>query len=75
MDMEQVPWYTEASLVGRGRVYCAGTLAQCVRRWTRLTEVEQNAAHIAFKTPVNGKTIFEKGHIAALAGSPDLKRV
>ena len=73
--MEQVPWYAEASLVGQGRVYSAGTLAQCVRRWMRLTEVEQNAVHIEFKKPVNGKTRFEKGHIAALAGSPDLKRV
>jgi hypothetical protein len=73
--MEQVPWYTEASLVGRGRVYCAGTLAQCVRRWTRMAEVEQNTVHIEVKKPINGKTRFEKGHIAALAGSPDLKRV
>ena len=73
--MEQVPWYTEATLTAPGRVYCADTLAQCVRRWMRLTEEEKGIALIHLREPIQGKTQFDKGHIAALALSPDLKRV
>jgi hypothetical protein len=73
--MDEVPWYAEASLSGPGRVYRAGSLAQCVRRWARLTDEEKTTAQIQLKKAIDGRTIFEKGHIAALAASPDLKRV
>ena len=73
--MEQIPWYTEASLVGPGRVYCADTLAQCVRRWMRLTDMEKEAAQVRLRKAIDGQTQYDKGHIAALAASPDLKRV
>jgi hypothetical protein len=73
--MEQIPWYAEASLVGPGRVYCADNLAQCVRKWMRLTNAEKEIARIRFRQPINGVTEYDKGHIAPLAASPDLRRV
>jgi hypothetical protein len=73
--MEQINWYVEASLVGPGRIYCADTLAQCVRRWNRLTDEEKAIAQIRLQRPIDGKTQFDKGQIAALALSPELKRV
>jgi hypothetical protein len=73
--MEQIPWYVEASLAGPGRVYCADNLAQCVRRWIRLTDAEKQTAQIRLWKPIDGQTQYDKGRIAALAASPDLKRV
>ena len=72
--MEQIPWHAEAKLVAPGRIYSADTLAQCVRRWMRLTEEEKAAVQIHLREPINGKTQLVKGQIAALALSPDLKR-
>src|ERR1700753_3585492 len=28
-----IPWYAESALVGPGRVYATGSLAQCLRKW------------------------------------------
>jgi hypothetical protein len=73
--MDQIPWYAEATLVGPGRIYCADTLAQCVRRWIRLSDEEKAVAQIRVRKPIDGKAQFDKGQIAALAISPELKRV
>ena len=44
--MNDTSWYVEASLTSDMHVYCSGSLAQCVRRWTRLSEVQQSTAVI-----------------------------
>jgi hypothetical protein len=73
--MGQIPWHAGAKLVAPGRIYSADTLAQCVRRWARLTEEEKASVQIHLREPINGVTQLDKGQIAALAVSPDLKRV
>ncbi len=73
--MEPIQWYAEASLIGPNRVFCAGSLAQCVRRWTRLTEDERAVAHIQMRSPGTRLAKLEKGQIAPLAASPELKSV
>ncbi len=43
-EMDDIPWYAEASLRAPGRVFCAGSLAQCIRKWQRLPEIDRNSA-------------------------------
>jgi len=73
--MSEIPWYSEASLVGPNRVYCAGSLAQCLRRWTRLAEIEQVNLHIRLANAFEGRVKLDREDIATLAAHPDLKRV
>jgi hypothetical protein len=73
--MSNVSWYGEATLVEQGHVYCAGSLAQCVRRWTRLTQMEQAAAIIKLHKITDGHVKIERAEIAELALRPDLTKV
>ena len=53
--MEDIPWYAEASLRAPGRVFCAGSLAQCIRKWQRLPEIDQNSAYINLAKEFGGR--------------------
>jgi len=74
-DMSTVSWYAEASLVEQGHVYCAGSLAQCVRRWTRLTQDAQATAVIKLHKITDGHVKIERAEIAQLALQPELAKV
>jgi len=71
--MELSP-YTAATLATKGHVYCVGTLAQCLRRWTRLPS--QNKAESYLKMGRDGvaPTILHGEQIAELAGNSKLIR-
>jgi hypothetical protein len=71
----QIPWYAESALIGPGRVYATGSLAQCLRKWNRLPEVAQTTAHIEVAEGPYKRNRLEQNQIAALAGHPDLRRV
>ena len=73
--MSDVAWYVEASLVGGEHVYCAGSLAQCVRRWTRLSQDERAAAFIKLHKATDGHTRVERAEIELLALQPGLAKV
>jgi hypothetical protein len=73
--MNQIPWYSDASLVGPNRVFAIGSLAQCVRKWSRLAEIEQIGAHVKLATAFEGRTNLDREDIATLAAHPELKRV
>jgi hypothetical protein len=73
--MSNVSWYAEASLVEQGHVYCAGSLAQCVRRWARLTQNEQATATIKLHKITDGHVKIERAEIAELALQPELTKV
>jgi len=73
--MSNVSWYAEASLVEQGHVYCAGSLAQCVRRWTRLTPDAQATAVIKLHKITDGHVKIERAEIALLALQPELSKV
>ena len=73
--MSDVAWYVEASLVGEEHVYCAGSLAQCVRRWTRLSEDERALAYIKLHKATDGHTRVERTDIEKLAVRPELSKV
>ncbi|HVV27340.1 MAG TPA: hypothetical protein VHC40_05180 [Rhizomicrobium sp.] len=73
--MENIPWYSEAALRAPGRVYCAGSLAQCVRKWTRLTELDQASTYITLASKYDGRSKLECADVAALADQLKLQKV
>jgi hypothetical protein len=73
--MSDIAWYVEASLIGEEHVYCAGSLAQCVRRWTRLSEDERAMAFIKLHRATDGHVLVERAEIEKLAAQPGLAKV
>jgi hypothetical protein len=73
--MSDIAWYVEASLIGEEHVYCAGSLAQCVRRWTRLSEDERAMAFIKLHGATDGHVRVERAEIEKLAVQPGLAKV
>lgn len=71
--MELSP-YMAATLAREGHVFCVGTLAQCLRRWTRLPS--QNKAEAYLKMGRDGvpPTILRGDQIAELASNSKLIR-
>jgi hypothetical protein len=74
-ETEGAFWYTEASLRLPGRVLCAGTLAQCVRRWRRLSDFEKQEAELRFTYPSGQCGILMCADIAPLAATPALRMI
>ena len=74
--MQDTAWYAEASLISDNHVFCAGSLAQCVRKWTRLPEIKQTGAVIRLQKHAAQDTIvLAHDDIIQLAGDPALARV
>jgi len=73
--MSDIAWYVEASLIGEEHVYCAGSLAQCVRRWNRLSQDERGMAFIKLHKATDGHIRIERTEIERLALQPDLAKV
>jgi hypothetical protein len=77
--MTNTNWYAEASLSCETHVFAAGSLAQCVRRWVRLTEHHRAGTQIRMggRTGqiVAGLPILGQAEITALARNPDLGKV
>ncbi|HEY4274595.1 MAG TPA: hypothetical protein VGM68_03855 [Rhizomicrobium sp.] len=73
--MDDIPWYAEASLRAPGRVFCAGSLAQCVRKWQRLAEIDQDSAYINLAQKFGGRTTLNREEVLALAGRDDLRKI
>jgi hypothetical protein len=63
---------TAASLATEGHVYCAGSLAQCLHRWKRLSADQKATAFL--KTGRDGMTpTFVRGEeLQLLASNPEL---
>jgi hypothetical protein len=72
--MADISWYAEASLVSHGRVFCAGSLAQCVRRWIRLQEEERATSFIKLHDSTGGHQQLDSDIIAQYALRPELKK-
>ena len=75
MSMSEIPWYTDASLVSQKRIFCVGSLAQCLRKWLRLPEIEQQSTHIELGIETLRRKRIEREEIMTLASNPDLMRV
>lgn len=73
--MTDIVWYAEASLFSNAHVFCAGSLAQCVRKWTRLSETDQAITQIKLGGKTGKHEIVRIDQIAVLAISPELARV
>jgi hypothetical protein len=64
--MENVPWYSEATLFTDTHLRRAGTLIQCVRKWAVLSAAEQPDAHIKLSVKIDSLHRLDAGRIAAL---------
>jgi hypothetical protein len=64
--MENIPWYSDATLFTDTHLRRAGTLIQCVRKWSILTSTEQRDAHIKLSTEVDSLHRLDADQIAAL---------
>ena len=73
--MDDIPWYAEASLRAPGRVYCAGSLAQCIRKWQRLPEIDQSSAYINLAKEFGGRVTLDREYVVALAAHDDLRKI
>ena len=73
--MKDIPWYAEASLRAPGRVFCAGSLAQCIRKWQRLPEIDQNSAYIKLSKEFDGRMKLSRDDVVVLASRDDLRRI
>jgi hypothetical protein len=73
--MDDIDWYAEAALASDEHVYCAGSLAQCVRRWKRLSDVEKDLTIIELKQGPRNMQRLRRDQIAPLADNPALMRV
>ncbi len=65
-SMEDIPWYSDATLFTDTRLRRAGTLIQCVRKWGLLSAAEQPDAHIKLSVKVDSLHRLDADHIAAL---------
>lgn len=70
--MEKGSWYLDACLLSESHVFCAGTLVQCVRKWTRLSESDRAAAFIKIGSETKGFRTITAREIADYACSPQL---
>ena len=64
--MEDIPWYSDATLFTDTRLRRAGTLIQCVRKWRLLSAAEQPGAHIKLSVKVDNLHRLDAGQIATL---------
>jgi len=64
--MQNIPWYSEATLFTDTHLRRAGTLVQCVRKWALLPPTEQRDAHIKLSAEVDHLHRLDADQIAAL---------
>jgi hypothetical protein len=72
--MADFSWYADASLTEDGHVYCAGPLAQCIRRWKRLSDNQKINAVIKLKTPTDEQLLMAREELERLALDPQVDR-
>lgn len=72
--MSELSWYVDASLSDGAHVYCAGPVAQCVRRWRRLTEDQKLSAMIKLKTATDLQIELGREELEHLALDPQVDR-
>lgn len=63
---------TAASLLTESHVFCAGTVAQCLFRWKRLSEEQRPLAFMKVGRDGMSPTIFDGEQLAALAQKQEL---
>ena len=68
--MEHIPWYSEAVLSGNGHLHRAGTLVQCVRKWTLLPVAERPTVQLPLRITLQGRRRIDGDQIAELAARP-----
>jgi hypothetical protein len=72
---DNIPWYAEASLRARDHVFCAGSVAQCVRKWRRLPERERSTTYLKLTHAIDGRSQLDGDELAALANKVSVNTI
>jgi len=64
---------TAASLATDGHVYCAGSLAQCLNRWNRLSPHQKATAFLKMGRDGMTPTFVRGEELQKLASNPELR--
>ena len=72
---DNIPWYAEASLRAQDHVFCAGSVAQCVRKWRRLPESDRNATYLKLSLAIDGRMQLGTEELTALANKVGLNSI
>lgn len=65
-DDGDIPWYSDASLVKPGHIFCVGLLTNCLRKWNTLSTTDRAQALLKLSKPIEGKRHLETEQIEAL---------
>ena len=65
----------DASLATDGHVYCAGSLAQCLRRWNRLSASQKATAFLKMGRDGMTPTLFRGEELQKLAANPEFREL
>lgn len=65
--------HTAASLATDGHIFCAGTLAQCLHRWDRLSAEKRASAFLKIGRDGGIPTIFRSEQVAEMADRLELR--
>ena len=70
--MDNLKYDTAVSLGTEEHVYCEGTLAQCFRRWERLTPDKKAAAYLKMGRDGGAATFLREAEVRQLTAHPQL---
>jgi len=72
--VSRLDWNADAALVQPDHhVFCAGSLAQCLRRWLRLSAEERATAVLKLTVPIDGQRTLTGEVIASLASLKEVR--
>jgi hypothetical protein len=74
LHASRLDWNADAALVQPDHhVFCAGSLAQCLRRWLRLSDQERATAVLRLTNPIDGQRTLTGEVIASLAALKEVR--
>jgi hypothetical protein len=73
--MDDIPWYSDASLEKPGHIFCVGLLTNCVRKWLTLSSADRALTTLKLSKPINNRLRLEAGEIEGLAKRLEGKRL
>ena len=72
--IEKLSLNTSASLRSGQHIYCAGTVAQCLHRWDKLSSDEKDCVFLSIrKEGDSSATLVERDELQKLATDPHLR--
>jgi hypothetical protein len=71
--IEKLSARTAASLRTKQHIYCAGTVAQCLHRWDKLSPIEKDGVFLSISGECVTPTVVEGEDLQNTAADPGLR--